>query len=93
MEKLIITGNRMDLPNPRYVRFGHCKRCGLCCLNEDCEHLRINKGELATCLIFGSDERPSHCSIYPGGPPIRNPKCGYYFRDRWNNDKIVVDKV
>jgi len=80
-----------SLPFPRYMRKGKCKRCGACCLNEDCKHLGFNrKAGITTCKIYDSPDRPSKCGIYPGNPPILNPDCGYYFIDRWSNDKIIA---
>jgi len=43
---------------------------------------------LSTCMIY-EQERPMRCSIYPDGPPIIHPDCGYYFVDTWEDNKIV----
>lgn len=73
----------------RYVRKGKCVRCGQCCINEDCEYLTWEKDETATCLIFGKEERPLMCSLFPEMPPILLEGCGYYFLDTWEDNKIV----
>ena len=75
----------------RYTRKGKCNRCGWCCQQENCEHLQMGN-ELATCLIH-EKERPLRCSLYPDAPPIIYDKCGYYFLDTFDNNKIVKRKV
>lgn len=65
----------------RYVRMGKCNRCGLCCVAEECIYLRHVEG-LAVCEIYGREDRPEKCKIYPGNPPITRPECGYYFYDK-----------
>lgn len=74
----------MDNIKLRYERKGKCNRCGWCCLTEDCEHFKDN-----LCGIFGSSERPAKCINFPQAPPILNEKCGFYFLDTWENNKIV----
>ena len=76
------------LPFPRYIRRGECSRCGWCCLKEDCEHLAWN-GDTATCKIYGDPSRPEKCELFPEMPPILNPRCGYWFVDKWSNDKVL----
>jgi len=78
--------NHGELPTPRYVRKGKCIQCGKCCLNEDCNHLEFQDGK-AVCLIFGKPERPLRCIRHPQLPPIIIEGCGYYFIDRWENDR------
>ena len=77
----------IDTTKPRYIRKGHCNRCGQCCLTEDCEHLLIEDG-LATCLIHEED-RPLKCTSYPCNPPIMYKGCGYYFIDTWDNNREI----
>jgi hypothetical protein len=79
----------------RYVQRGKCRRCGQCCLGENCEHLQINDNGLATCRIFNCSDRPLKCGLFPEMPPI--PKsfknCGYYFLDTWEENKVVTRKL
>ena len=75
---------------PRYKRRGECLKCGWCCQNEDCEHFDKDK---KTCAIYGQENRPKKCIIFPSGPPITHSKCGYYFLDSWNNNKITKEIV
>lgn len=77
-----------DITTLRYERKGECIKCGKCCLGEGCEHL-CNK----TCSIFGSSERPAKCLLFPAFPPIVFKGCGYYFIDKWDNNKIIKDMV
>lgn len=67
---------------------GKCNRCGKCCVNEDCEHLDCS-GTLAICKIYGSQQRPQKCILFPQAPPILISECGYFFKDTWENNKIV----
>jgi len=77
----------------KYERKGECNRCGSCCQNEDCEHFD-SEGEKTTCKIFGSTDRLLKCSLFPELPPILFEKCGYYFLDKWeNNRKVELGKV
>jgi len=73
----------------RYIQQGECKRCGQCCINEDCEHFET--GNLAICKRYGSPDRPSKCKWFPEMPPLPRAfdKCGYYFLDTWEDNKIV----
>jgi hypothetical protein len=80
-----------QLPKPRYVRKGQCNRCGKCCLNEDCDHLEWLENGKANCKIFGKKERPLRCGWFPQLPPIIIEGCGYYFIDRWNNNKKLKE--
>jgi len=89
MQRRIIIGTPKKLPMPRYIRGGQCNRCGWCCTHEDCDHFKPASDGIATCLIFGSSERPEKCLVYPGNPPILHPGCGYYFIDQWENNKVV----
>jgi len=75
------------LVKPRYIRQGKCIRCGWCCAQEDCEHLKM-EDDFATCLIHEED-RPLRCNLYPANPPIIHPGCGYYFLDTYEDNKIV----
>jgi hypothetical protein len=77
----------------RYIRKGKCKRCGTCCLDENCEYFELNKKTgIATCKIFNSSERPLRCKWFPQAPPILIEKCGYYFIDTWENNRVVKAK-
>jgi hypothetical protein len=76
----------IDYSKLRYNRGGGCKRCGKCCLNEDCEHLQFEEDGTATCLIFGKPERPKRCILFPQLPPIIIEGCGYYFIDKWEKN-------
>jgi len=69
---------------------GTCSRCGDCCLSEDCEHFEFNEEMgIATCKIYGSTDRPIKCSLFPDMPPILFRGCGYYFIDRWEDNKRI----
>jgi hypothetical protein len=70
---------------------GECKRCGRCCLSEDCEHLSF-LDDIATCLIHDSKDRPPRCVNFPAAPPIMIEECGYYFIDTLENNKIIKPK-
>ena len=77
------------LPDPRrYLRKGKCNHCGWCCVQEGCKDLVYVDGKYL-CGLFYSDKRPLKCKLYPDDPPVKNPECGYYWLDRWENDKIV----
>jgi len=78
----------MNINIQRYIRQGECERCGQCCLNEDCEYFEMGDNGLATCLIH-DQERPSKCTLFPENPPIIFKKCGYYFLDTWENNRII----
>ena len=78
-----------DIPFPRYIRKGHCIRCGWCCLNEDCEHFEFD-GKTATCKIYDSPNRPIRCILYPDMPPLLHKGCGYYFIDLWEDNKEIM---
>jgi hypothetical protein len=71
----------------RYKRQGSCVRCGVCCINENCQHFKINDNGFATCLIHNSKYRPKKCKFFPQAPPILFKTCGYYFYD------IAEDKI
>ena len=75
-------------PMPRYERKGKCLQCGWCCKHEDCEHFKDNM-----CLIHDDPDRPEKCKLFPAAPPVLHEGCGYYFLDKWNNDKIVKKVV
>jgi len=77
------------LKKNRYIRKGKCNRCGECCINEDCEHL-IWESDIAICLIYKN--RFDRCKWFPQAPPILIEKCGYYFLDTWENNRIVKAK-
>lgn len=88
---LVIPGRRRakGVANPkRYLRKGNCAQCGWCCQQEECPHLTFVDGKYY-CDIYYSDARPIRCKLFPEDPPIRNEKCGYFWLDRWENDKIV----
>jgi len=78
VEKII---NMISGKTPRYIRKGECRRCGACCLNENCQYLKFTNGK-ATCLIHNSKYRPNKCKTFPQLPPIIFKTCGYYFIDR-----------
>lgn len=73
---------------PRYKRQGQCNRCGACCVNEDCEHLEMSNGA-STCLIHNDPDRPLKCKLFPEMPPILFPNCGYYFLDKYEDNRVV----
>ena len=76
----------------RYERRGSCSRCGMCCINEKCDHLRFRGGK-AVCMIHpeivGEDNREPKCEPFPQAPPILNERCGFYFIDTWEDDRVV----
>lgn len=74
----------------RYKRQGKCRSCGKCCLTINCEHFEM--GEIATCKIYDSLDRPSDCGLFPEAPPIMIEGCGYYFLDTWENNRIVRER-
>lgn len=76
----------LDKTALRYKRKGKCNRCGWCCEYRVCEYLRY-EDEIAVCTIYGN--HPGECKRFPQAPPILNEKCGYYFLDTWENNKIV----
>ena len=80
-----------ELPFPRYRRKGKCLQCGWCCLRENplCPHLKFRDDGSTVCLIHRKASRPSYCRNYPGNPPILHEGCGYYFLDRWDDNKII----
>ncbi len=73
---------------PRYIRKGKCIQCGACCQNENCEFLKFD-GKKWQCLIHSNSNRPQRCKSFPQVPPIIFKTCGYYFLDKWNNNKII----
>ena len=73
----------------RYKREGKCNRCGYCCLTEKCDYFDMDDGGLATCRIYGDKLRPDKCGSFPQAPPILNERCGYYFLDTWEGNRIV----
>jgi hypothetical protein len=76
------------MKNLRYERRGECVRCGWCCEYRVCsEYLSYDENGLAVCSIYG--EHPGECQRFPQAPPILNPKCGYYFLDTWEENKMV----
>jgi len=72
----------------RYELKGECKRCGACCLNENCEHFEM-VGNLANCKIHDDSDRPLKCKLFPEMPPIMFKTCGFYFVDTWEDNRIV----
>lgn len=76
------------LTTKRYIRKGECARCGDCCQNENCEHFEMDEG-IANCKIHNSPDRPNKCIWFPQAPPIIFKRCGYYFEDTWENNRIV----
>ena len=73
----------------RYILHGECNQCGDCCQNEDCEHLeRISQGKWG-CKIHNDPNRPLKCKLYPEMPPIVFRRCSYYFRDTYENNRLV----
>jgi len=73
----------------RYERRGKCNRCGWCCIEEECDQLAW-KDDIAICKIY--KDRFNHCRWFPQAPPILIEKCGYYFLDTWENNRIVKAK-
>ena len=78
----------------RYKIQGQCNRCGQCCIGEDCDEFEINNN-IATCKIYDLPDRPLKCVLFPELPPIPREfeKCGYYFLDTWEDDRVVKHKV
>jgi len=81
------------LPNRRFERRGECKRCGWCCAQEDCANFSMTDG-VADCAIHptktgGVDTREPKCRRFPQSVPIIHRGCGYWFVDRWNDDRPV----
>ena len=62
-------------------------------MNENCEHFEV--GEPATCKIYDSPDRPLRCKLFPEMPPIPREfeKCGYYFLDTWEDNRVVKYRV
>ena len=81
-----------DIHAPRYERGGECRRCGACCAGEGCEHLLVGD-DGATCAIVDSPDRPLKCRLFPAAPPIVFRGCGYFFLDRWDDNRIVRGRV
>jgi len=78
----------------RYERRGECIRCGVCCREEECKHfVDAVDGEYATCLIFGSLERPSKCTDFPYAPPIVCKICGYYYMDLLEDKELGYKEI
>lgn len=75
----------IDITKPRYERMGWCNQCGVCCIDENCEHLTWEEGK-AFCKIH--ENKPEKCSDFPANPPIVFKECSYTFRDKWE-DKIL----
>lgn len=89
--KLYIPGRKRTRGIPvrrRYLRKGDCLQCGWCCIQEGCTEL-VFDGEKYRCGRYHSPDRPEKCKNFPQAPPILNPDCGYYFLDRWENDRVV----
>jgi hypothetical protein len=65
-----------------WVLDGECVRCGECCKELKCKHLRMEKVNgkiIATCTIMW--DRPAKCMLYPNDPSIPlHDGCGYSWR-------------
>ena len=92
----------INIKEKRYEVCGECNKCGQCCLNMAshfdktksgvCPHLKDNKDGTFDCLLFGKPERPECCKSFPQAPPVMFEKCSYYFKDKWENNRIVKVK-
>lgn len=79
------------MKGPRYIRKGKCNRCGDCCKNEECENLRW-EGNTACCSRHNSMEggaQQEKCVVFPEAPPIVFSRCGYFFVDTWEDNRII----
>jgi hypothetical protein len=84
---------------PRYSRFGECNNCGDCCEKEGisggrCEYLDRTSEDYAVCRIYGQEDRPGKCLLFPEAPEVFKsfPRCSYGFFDRWvGGQRIVAD--
>ena len=74
---------------PRYVREGRCIQCGSCCLQEDCPHYDAGNGATSTCKIHDMPDYPERCRLYPSNPPTIFRKCGYYFVDTLEGNRVL----
>jgi TPP-dependent indolepyruvate ferredoxin oxidoreductase alpha subunit len=79
--------NKINLPNPRYIRQGKCNRCGWCCEYHGCPDVAYNKDGKAVCTIY--ETRPQRCVVFPEAPPILHKGCGFWFLDTWEDNKKV----
>ena len=76
------------MPKLRYERKGKCNRCGWCCEYRVCpEYLSYDEAGKAICDAYG--DHPGECQRFPQAPPILHERCGYYFEDTWEKNKIV----
>ena len=82
----------IDTIQLRYERRGECKRCGKCCIGENCEYLKIENG-LAICVIHDDGNRPEKCKIFPALPPIVFKSCSYVFLDKWENKILKAGEI
>ena len=82
-----------DVRAPRYELRGECKRCGACCVQEECEQFSPAKGrKKASCLIHEKG-KPEKCLLFPELPPIAFPRCGFYFYDKWESRIVKPGEV
>jgi len=80
----------LKLPIIRYTRFGECRRCGACCIEDGCDHLVVANGG-ATCAVY--DTRPEYCRVWPAAPPILFRTCGFRFRDVWEGRDLEPREI
>jgi len=76
----------------RYIRLGECNQCGDCCDNEDCEYFERVSPDHGICTIYGEQERPRKCVLFPEGPQHPFDRCGYWFQDRHDGGKWIKPK-
>lgn len=73
-----------------YTREGECMKCGLCCYVHDknyqlvpCKYLIDNKDGTFDCELYGKEERPQVCVLYPQKDnSYKFPNCGYYWVEK-----------
>lgn len=80
----------MDITEKRYKLTGACKQCGECCINEQCENLKMENNK-AICLIH--DNKPDKCRLFPELPPIIFKNCNYGFIDLWENKILKAGEI
>lgn len=83
-----------------YSRYGECIRCGRCCggfcehfywiANEEIaqgtliQETGIGKLLMGGCELFGLEERPINCGVFPSEPTQIRGRCGFNFVDSQN---------
>ena len=88
LQELQMLNEVFDITRKRYDRRGECKKCGQCCVNENCNHLAVADNGMI-CMIHEDPERPQKCTEFPANPPILFKGCGYGFIDTWEDNRMV----